>query len=129
MRLRGQRLPRRPRGVQALLLLGGKGIEPGAKEAGDRDEPPIKIRLGKEPRHVQPVVVQVGPHIVVPVWHVRGPRIGERFQNAVRDSGDEVGNLVLHRGRQGVIRHHALGNMRQAVHNGMLGKGARVGAS
>ena len=39
--------------MQALLLLGGKGVEPGTKEVGDRDEPPIKIRLGKEPGHLQ----------------------------------------------------------------------------
>ena len=83
----------------------------------------------QEPGHLQPVVVQVGTHIVTPAWHVGGRRIGERFQGAVGDGGDEVCNLVTHRGRQEVVRHHALGNMRQAVHNGMLGKGARVGAS
>ena len=44
-------------------------------------------------------------------------------------SGHEVFNLVTHRGRQGVVRQDALGNVRQAVHNGVLGKGARVCAS
>ena len=65
MGLRGQRLPTRHGGVQALLLLGGKGVEPGTKEVGDRDETTIEIRLGKEPGHLQPIVVQVGAHIVV----------------------------------------------------------------
>jgi hypothetical protein len=129
MGLRGQRLPTRHRGVQALLLLGGKGVEPGAKEVRHRDEPPIKIRLGKEPGHLQPIVAEVGLHIVKPAWHVRGHRIGERFQGAVRDGGDEVCNPVTHRGRQGVVRHHTLGNVRQAVHNRAFGKGARVGAA
>ncbi len=127
--LRGQRPPMRPSGVQALLLLDGKGVERGAKEVGHRDEPPIEIRLGKEPGDLQPRVVQVGAHIVVPAWHVRGRRIGERFQRAVRDGGDEVFNPVTHRGGQGIVRQHALGNVWQAVHNGVLGKGARVCAS
>ena len=129
MGLCGQRPPMRHGGVQALLLLGGKGVEPGMKEVGDCDEPPIKICLGKEPGHLQPVVVQIGSHIVVPTRHVRGRRIGEHFQGAVRDGGDEVCDPVTHRGRQGVVRHHALGNVRQAVHNGVFSKGARVGAS
>ena len=127
--LRSQRLPTRHSGVQTLLLLGGKGVACGAKEVGDRDETTIKIRLGKEPGHLQPVVVQVGAHIVVPARHVRGPRIGERFQSAMGDGGDEVGNLVAHRGRQGVVSCHALGNVRQAVHNRVFSKGARVGTA
>ena len=34
-------------GLQALLLLGGKGVERGAKEVRDRDETTIEICLGK----------------------------------------------------------------------------------
>jgi hypothetical protein len=68
-------------------------------------------------------------HIVLPAWHVRGLRIGERFKGAVRDGGHDVFNTVTHRGRQGVVRQHALGNVRQAVRNRVFGKGARVGAS
>jgi hypothetical protein len=129
MGLRGQRLPTRHGGVQALLLLGGKGVERGAKEVHHRNEAPIKIRLSKEPGDLQPRVVEVGLHIVAPGWHVRGRRISECFQGTVWDGGDEVFNTVTHHGRQGVIRQHTLGNVRQTVHNGVLGKGARLSAS
>jgi hypothetical protein len=45
------------------------------------------------------------------------------------DGCHEVFNVVTHRGRQGIFRQNALGNVRQALRNGVLGKGAGFCAS